>query len=163
MDSTQRLDIIAAYGGVLAGRRHSVSPESTLPHPMGVIRDALAEELRAPTHPDYLDALMVGYVQLASFLPEAEAARVQEAEEILIGARDLIEEGGEEARERAVEMVRDIPEGVPEIQRRVKEGMAARLKEAEGLRAEGADGAQAPPRGQGGRPAVPSSGGSGPA
>ena len=141
MDNTQRLDIIAAYGGVLAGRRHSVSAESTLPHPVGVIRDALAEEIKAPTNPDYMDALMVGYVQLASFLPEAEAAQVQQAEEILIGARDLIEEGGEEARERAVEMVRDIPEAVPAIQRRVQEGMAAHLKEAEGLRAGGSQGA----------------------
>lgn len=140
MESAERLDIIAAYGGVLAGRRHSVSAESTLPHPMGVIRDALAQELKSPTHPDYLDALMVGYVQLASFLPEAEAAQVQQAEEILIGARDLIEGGGEEGRERAVAMVRDIPEAVPAIQRRVQEGMARHLKEAEGLRAACPDG-----------------------
>jgi hypothetical protein len=133
MESGARLEIIAAYGNALAGRRHSVSAETELPHPRGVIHDALAEELRAPTHPDYLEALTVGFVQLASFLPEDEAAQVQRAEDTLLGARDLIQEGTEEARERAVEMVKEIPEEVPAIQRRVRERMEKRLKEAEGL------------------------------
>jgi hypothetical protein len=137
MEHAERLEIIAAYGGALAGRRHSVSADSELPHPAGVIDEALAEELKTPTHPDYLEALTVGYVQLASFLPEPEARLVQAAEDTLIGARDLIQEGTEEARERAVEMVKEIDEGVPTIQRRVRDRMEARLKEAEALMREG--------------------------
>jgi hypothetical protein len=133
METELRMEIIAAYGGTLAGRRHTVSPESELPHPAGVIHDALAEELRAPTHPDYLEALTVGFVQLASFLPDAEACQVQDAEDALLSARDLIQEGTDEAKERAVAMVQAIPAGVPDIQRRVRERMEARLKEAEGL------------------------------
>jgi hypothetical protein len=137
MDARERLEVIAAYGGVLAGRRHSVGPESSLPYPKPVIHRALAAEIRNPTNPDYLQALTVGYVQLASFLPESEARLVQAAEDTLIGARDLIQEGTEEARERAVEMVREIDEGVPTIQRRVRDRMEARLKEAEALMREG--------------------------
>jgi len=140
METGARLDIIAAYGNALAGRRHSVSAESELPHPMGVIHDALAHELKAPTHPDYLEALTVGFVQLASFLPDAEAHQVQHAEDVLLGARDLIQEGTPEARDRAVEMVKEIPEDVPAIQRRVRERMEARLKEAEGLMRGGREG-----------------------
>jgi len=133
MESEARLEIIAAYGNALAGRRHSVSAESDLPHPAEVIHDALAEELKTPTHPDYLEALTVGFVQLASFIPEDDARQVQQAEDVLMGARDLIQEGTQEAHERAVEMVREIPAHVPNIQRRVRERMEARLKEAEGL------------------------------
>jgi hypothetical protein len=143
MDTTERLDIIATYGGVLAGRSHSVSPESELPHPRGVIDEALAEELKAPTHPDYLEALTVGYVQLASFLSEGEARLVREAEDALIGARDLIQEGTEDARERAVEMVKAISEEVPAIQRRLRDRMEERLREAEALMRGGAAGGAA--------------------
>lgn len=141
MDARERLEVIAAYGGVLAARRHSVAPESTLPFPMPVIHRALAAEIRNPTHPDYMQALTVGYVQLASFLPEAEAALVQHTEDLLSEARDLIEGGSPADRERAVALAREIPPEVPAIQRRVQERMEVRVREVATLQSE------APPEG----------------
>lgn len=133
MDTRERLEVIAAYGGVLAGRRHSVAPESTLPYPKPVIHQALAAEIRNPTRPDYLKALTVGYVQLASFLPEAEAALVQHSEDLLFRARELIEDGTPADRERAVALAREIPPEVPAIQRRVQARMEARVREVKAL------------------------------
>ena len=109
MDTRERLEVIAAYGSVLAARRHSVAPESSLPYPAPVIHRALAAEISHPSHPDYMQALTVGYVQLASFLPEAEATLVQRSEDLLNEARDLIEGGTEADRERAVALAREIP------------------------------------------------------
>jgi len=133
MDTRERLEVIAAYGGVLAARRHSVAPESALPYPAPVIHRALAAEIREPTHPDYMQALTVGYVQLASFLPEAEAALVQRSEDLLAEARDLIEAGAPGDRQRAMALAGEIPPEVPAIQRRVQARMEVRIREVEAL------------------------------
>jgi hypothetical protein len=143
VDATERLEVIAAYGGVLAARRHSVAPESDLPHPRPVIREALATEIERPTRPEYLEALTVGFVQLASFLPAAEAALVQRAEDLLAEAGRLIESGEDGAKERAVALAREIPPEVPDIQRRLQARMADMVQEVTALR--GGDPPQAPP------------------
>jgi hypothetical protein len=135
MDARERLEVIAAYGGVLAGRRHSVGPESSLPYPKPVIHRALAAEIQNPTNPDYLQALTVGYVQLASFLPEPEAALVQHTEDLLAQAKDLIDTGAPADRERAVALAREIPPEVPAIQREVQARMEARVQEVKALQA----------------------------
>jgi hypothetical protein len=134
METGERLEIIAAYGTVLAGRRHSVASEASLPYPKDRIHEALSAELEHPTHPEYLKALAVGYVQLESFLPEVEADLVRASEDLLSAAHKLIETGEEAAKEQAVAMVRQIPEEVPAIRRRLQERMAVRLKEVESLR-----------------------------
>lgn len=82
--------IVSDYGKVLANLRPEVYglPESLLPHPRERLRDALRLLLTSVPldQPELREGLLRGYVYLAQFVPDAEAALIARGQALLGGA-----------------------------------------------------------------------------
>ena len=81
--------MVRDYGKVLAGLRPEVYglPESLLPHPKERLRDALRLLLTSVPldQPELREGLLRGYVYLAQFVPDAEAALIARGQMLLGG------------------------------------------------------------------------------
>ncbi len=81
--------MVSDYGKVLAGLRPEVYglPESLLPHPKERLRDALRLLLTSVPldQPELREGLLRGYVYLAQFVPDAEAALIARGQMLLGG------------------------------------------------------------------------------
>ena len=114
--------IVSDYGKVLASLRPEVYglPESLLPHPRERLRDALRLLLTSVPldQPELREGLLRGYVYLAQFVPDTEAALIARGQSLL---GDADGDGREaEAAMRAIN--------------RIKLAMEAALEEAGSLR-----------------------------
>lgn len=82
--------MVRDYGKVLASLRPEVYglPESLLPHPKERLRDALRLLLTSVPldQPELREGLLRGYVYLAQFVPDAEAALIARGQALLGGA-----------------------------------------------------------------------------
>ena len=82
--------MVSDYGKVLASLRPEVYglPESLLPHPKERLRDALRLLLTSVPldQPELREGLLRGYVYLAQFVPDAEAALIARGQALLGGA-----------------------------------------------------------------------------
>ena len=114
--------MVRDYGKVLAGLRPEVYglPESLLPHPKERLRDALRLLLTSVPldQPELREGLLRGYVYLAQFVPDAEAALIARGQMLLGGMGG----DGQEA-EPAMRAIN-----------RIKLAMEASLEEAGSLR-----------------------------
>ena len=84
--------VVTDYGRVLAQVQpglHGV-PESLLPHSKAQIRDAIVMLLQhlEPEHTALKESLARGYVYLAQFVPDADAAELGLREAVLVGPVD---------------------------------------------------------------------------
>ena len=78
MDADRRKEIIAAFGSALEHREAMLGRESDLPYPKSLIRRAIVQEYFEDGLDDQtLDWLGVGLMWLELFLPDDEAALVQ--------------------------------------------------------------------------------------
>lgn len=81
--------MVRDYGKVLASLRPEVYglPESLLPHPKERLRDALRLLLTSVPldQPELREGLLRGYVYLAQFVPDAEAALIAHGQALLGG------------------------------------------------------------------------------
>ncbi len=81
--------MVRDYGKVLASLRPEVYglPESLLPHPKERLRDALRLLLTSVPldQPELREGLLRGYVYLAQFVPDAEAALIARGQALLGG------------------------------------------------------------------------------
>ncbi|HVB83676.1 MAG TPA: hypothetical protein VND63_02260 [Rhodanobacteraceae bacterium] len=88
--------IVSDYGKVLANLRPEVYglPESLLPHPRERLRDALRLLLTSVPldQPELREGLLRGYVYLAQFVPDAEAALIARGQALLGGVGDSNDE-----------------------------------------------------------------------
>jgi len=78
MDEKTRKAIIQAYGAKLAASTYSCGKERDLPFPKNLIRQALAEEILTGKHDrDFRNNLEVGFVELETFIPDADFEQIK--------------------------------------------------------------------------------------
>lgn len=78
MSSEHGWQIISAYGKVLEECSSSVEPESSLPFPKPLIREAICRELAENPDTELRHHLEIAYAQLESFLPPEEFRILEE-------------------------------------------------------------------------------------
>ena len=62
ISTTQRIDIITAYGKILENRKYTVGRTSDLPFSKEVIRKAIVQELLNPTYKSFLRDMETAYL-----------------------------------------------------------------------------------------------------
>ena len=72
LDCERRIEIIAAYAHVLEHCSSPVEPESALPYPKELIRQAIHDELTENPETEFRSHLEIAFVRLESFLPAVE-------------------------------------------------------------------------------------------
>ncbi|HEX7111308.1 MAG TPA: hypothetical protein VF216_02610 [Mizugakiibacter sp.] len=112
--------LVSDYGKVLARVHPDVYglPESLLPHPKARIRDAirlLLEQLPAD-QPELREGLMRGYVYLAQFVPDKEAAIIAQGQAALSGGGN--DESAAEPATRLINRIKlDMERALEEVRR----------------------------------------------
>ena len=134
MKSTQRIEIISAYGNILENRRLIVGRESDLPFPKELIRQALAEELVNPSRPELLNALEIAFLELESFLTDEEFELVSQFLKAVAEGAPLLEKGDIDLAQKAAALIADTPREAIEIQGKIARQQEERLRQVENMR-----------------------------
>ena len=108
--------IVNEYGGMMERElgRSGVAPESALPHPKATIREAILtytaalHKMRA-LH-EIRDTLATGYMQLADFMPDADALHVRRVEETMLSSVEDFAGMPEDETQRWTELKRQAVE-----------------------------------------------------
>jgi hypothetical protein len=81
ISTTQRIDIITAYGKILENRKYTAGRTSDLPFSKEVIRKAIVQELLNPTYKSFLRDMETAYLELETFICEREFEIVKKYEQ----------------------------------------------------------------------------------
>ena len=92
MDKEKRADIISAYGAVLHEKKSVFVSQEALRSPVEDIREALHEELMAPSFPQMVEAVERGLFELDFYIPQDEYNCVSEFDSVFAEAHQLAQQ-----------------------------------------------------------------------